>query len=311
MISLASAERVYLLAAVARYGTMTGAASALGYTVSAVSQQIRKLEKEAGQPLLHRHSRGTQLTDAGQVIVQHAEKISNQMRSLQEALDDIAGAHSGSLRMGTFPTAGSSLLPLALSRFHAEHPAIDLTVHSHRQGELITMLNNRDISMTLLWEYPDVELDLPNVDLQFLLQDPGVLVVPETHPLAGRTSVTMAELLNEAWIVRSRGHPMTDIITKVHQQGGFSPKISYEANDYLEVQAMVASGVGVSLVPRLGMTVQRRDVHVIPITDDSATRRIHLARLKDSYQSPIATAMTKLLTEVAYNLRHGPSHRVS
>lgn len=202
MISFASAERVCLLAAVARHGTMTNAAAAVGYTVSAVSQQIRKLEQEAGRTLLFRQSRGAQLTDAGQVIVDHAEMISSQMRSLQDALDDIAGAHAGSLRMGTFPTADSSLLPLALSRFHKERPEIDLSVNSHRQAELLRMLHNRDVSMTLLWEYQWAKLDLPNVDLQFLLEDPTVLAVSDTHPLAGRKRVAVPELLNETWVGR-------------------------------------------------------------------------------------------------------------
>lgn len=312
MISFASAERVYLLAAVARHGTMTKAAAAVGYTVSAVSQQIRKLEEEAGQTLLYRHSRGAQFTDAGQVIVDHAEQISSQMRSMQDALDDIAGARAGSLRMGTFPTAGSSLLPLALSRFHKEHPDIDLTVNSHRQIELLQMLHNRDVSMTLLWEYQWAKLDLPNVNLQFLLDDPTVLVVPDTHPLAGRKSVTVPELLDETWVIRSRGHPMIDVIIKASQRAGFYPKVSYEANDYLEVQAMVAIGIGISLVPKLAMTVQRNDVRIVPIKDDVPTRRILLARLKDSYQSPVDAMMTKLLIETASDLQNsGPPLTIS
>lgn len=300
-----------LLATVARHGTMTQAAAAVGYTVSAVSQQIRKLELEAGQPLLHRHSRGTQLTDAGRAVVEHAEKIGGQMRSLQDALDDIAGVRAGSLRMGTFPTAGSSLLPLALGRFHAEHPGVDLTVRSVRLAALIAMLNNRDISMTLLWEYRWAKLDLPNVDLRFLMDDPTALVVAETHPLADRSEVSVPELLDETWVVRAQGHPMIDVIIQASKQPGFYPKVAYEANDYQEVQAMVAIGVGVSLVPRLAMTVQRRDVRVIPVVGDVPTRRILLGRLKDSYRSPADIEMTNLLVEAAEGMRDGPPLTIS
>lgn len=311
MISPASAERVLLLATVARHGTMTRAAAAVGYTVSAVSQQIRKLEQEAGQPLLHRHSRGTQLTDAGRTVVEHAGKIGAEMRSLQDALDDIAGVRAGSLRMGTFPTAGSSLLPVALGRFQREHPGVDLTVRSVRQGALLAMLNSREISMSLLWDYRWAKLDLPNVDIRFLMDDPTALLVARTHPLAGRSTVSVPELLDETWVVRGHGHPMVDVIVQASKRPGFHPRIAYEANDYQEIQAMVAIGMGVSLVPRLAMTVQRRDVRVIPITGDVPTRRILLARLKDSHTAPADVKMTELLIEAAEGISRSPYLAIS
>lgn len=291
-----------LLATVAHHGTMTRAAAAVGYTVSAISQQIRKLEAEAGQPLLYRHSRGTRLTDAGKVVVEHAEQISGQMGSLQDALDDIAGVRAGSLRMGTFPTAGSSLLPLALGRFQIERPGIDLTVRSARLEPLLNMLNGREISMSLVWEYQWSKLNLPHVNLLFLMDDPTALVVADTHPLANRQSVKVSELLNENWVVRAERHPMIEAIVQSSNQVGFFPKITYEANDYQEVQAMVAIGVGVSLVPRLALTVLRSDVRVIPIAGNVPTRRILLARMRDSHPTRAENEMTRLLVETAKGL---------
>ena len=302
MIGTASAERVLLLAQVARFGTMTRAADAVGYTVSAISQQIRKLEIEAGQPLLHRHSRGILLTDAGQTVVDHAEQIRGQMKSLQDALDDIAGVRAGSLRMGTFPTAGSSLLPVAIGRFRGSHPGIDLTVRSFRLLSLIRMLNSRDISMSLLWEYRWSRLDLPDMDLLYLMDDPTDLVVSATHPLASRESVQVSELLGETWIVRADRHPMIEAIVQAANHVGFYPKVAYEANDYQEVQAMVAVGVGISLVPRLALTVLRNDVRVIPISGEVPQRRILLARMKDSPPTPAEQAMTAMLVGAARHM---------
>lgn len=302
MIGPASAERVLLLATVAHHETMTRAAAAVGYTVSAISQQIRKLEAEAGQPLLYRHSRGIRLTDAGKAVVEHADQISGQMKSLQGALDDIAGLRAGSLRMGTFPTAGSSLLPLALSRFQREHPGVELTVRSTRLMPLLNMVNGRDISMSLVWEYQWSKLDLPHMHLLFLMDDPTALVVAETHPLANRHSVKVSELLNETWVVRAERHPMIEAIVQASNQVGFFPRIAYEANDYQEVQAMVAIGVGVSLVPRLALTVLRNDVRVIPIMGNVPTRRILLARMKDSHPTRAENEMTRNLVEAAKQL---------
>ena len=302
MIATASVERVLLLASVARHGTMTRAAQAVGYSVSAISQQIHKLELEAGQPLLQRHSRGIVLTDAGQVVVAHAEQIHSQLKSLQYSLDDIAGIRAGSLRMGTFPTAGSSLLPLAISRFRSEHAGIDLSVRSFRVAALLSMLNSRDISMSLLWDYEWSRLDLPDMEVRLLLDDPTDLVVSATHPLAARDTVTVSELLDESWVVRAENHPMIDVIVHAANDVGFQPKVAYEANDYQEVQAMVAVGVGVSLVPRLALTVLRNDVRVIPLSGEVPRRRILLARVKDSHPTGAEIAMTAMLVEAADDL---------
>ncbi|WP_199185286.1 LysR family transcriptional regulator [Cryobacterium sp. Y50] len=302
MIATASVERILLFANVARHGTMTRAAQAVGYSVSAISQQIRKLELEAGQPLLQRHSRGIVLTDAGQAVLAHAEQIHSQLKSLQYSLDDIAGIRAGSLRMGTFPTAGSSLLPLAISRFRSEHAGIDLTVRSFRLAALLSMLNSREISMSLLWDYEWSRLDLPDMEVRLLLDDPTDLVVSATHPLAARDTVTISELLDESWVVRAENHPMIDVIVRAANDVGFQPKVAYEANDYQEVQAMVAVGVGVSLVPRLALTVLRNDVQVIPLSGVVPRRRILLARVKDSHPTGAEIAMTAMLVEAADDL---------
>lgn len=302
MIKPSSTERVLLLADVASFGTMTLAAEALGYSVSAISQQLRKLETEAGQPLLQRHSRGILLTDAGRAIVKHAEQIRGRLVSLQYSLDDIAGLRAGTLRMGTFPTAGSSLVPLAISKFAREHPLINLTVRSTRLDALLKMLSTRDISMTLLWDYQWSRLEAPEVEFQHLLDDPTDLVVSVSHPLASRESVAMSELLDEMWVVRTGEHPMIEVLIRAANSIGFEPRVAYEANDYQEAQAMVAVGVGIALVPRLALTVLRDDVRVIPLSGEAPQRRILLGRMKDSQPTAAESAMTTMLVDAARRL---------
>jgi DNA-binding transcriptional LysR family regulator len=310
MIGTASAERVLLLAKVAHHGTMTKAADALGYSVSAISQQLRKLEIEAGQPLLQRHSRGVFLTDAGQAVVDHAEQIQGQLRSLQHSLDDIAGVRTGSLHMGTFPTVGSSLLPAAISRFRSEHPNIELSVSSFRNQALIDRLTSREISMSLLWEYQWSRLDLPDLSLLHLMDDPTDLVVSMNHPLASRATVEVRELLDEYWVVRAERHPMIEAIVRATNHVGFYPKVAYEANDYQEAQAMVAVGLGISLVPRLALSVLRNDVRVLPLSGDVPHRRILLGRMKESRATPVEHSMTTMLVDAAKQLQ-ATTHRRS
>lgn len=302
MIGPGSAERILILATVAREHSMTAAAATAGYSVSAISQQVRKLEQEVGAPLLQRHSRGILLTDAGRAIVEHAERIQGQLTSLQRSLDDIAGLRAGSLRMGTFPTAGSSLLPAAINRFRRQFPNVELTVRSLRKAPLLTMLASREISMSLLWEYPWSRIDYPNLELIHLMDDPTDLVVSHTHPMADRETVSVSELVDEMWVIRAEKHPVVEAIVRASNRVGFEPKVAFEANDYQEAQAMVAVGIGVALVPRLALSVQRSDVKVIPLTGIVPRRRILLARVVDAGTGPAELAMVRMLLEAAQEM---------
>ncbi|WP_404287400.1 LysR family transcriptional regulator [Glutamicibacter arilaitensis] len=311
MIKPSSTERILLLADVASFGTMTLAAEALGFSVSAISQQLRKLEAEAGQPLLQRHSRGIALTDAGQAVVKHAEHIRSRLTSLQHSLDDIADLRAGSLRMGTFPTAGASLVPIAINRFAREYPRIDLTVRSARLESLLKMLANRDISMGVLWDYEWSRTDVAEIEFEHLLDDPTDLVVSVSNPLASRDSVSMSELLEETWVVRADSHPLIEVLIRAANSVGFQPNVAYEANDYQEAQAMVAVGVGIALIPRLALTVLRDDVRVIPLSGNVPQRRILLARMKDTLPTAAELAMTAMLKESARFLRAQGTRRPS
>lgn len=274
---------------------MTGAADLAGYSVSAVSQQIRKLEAEAGVPLLRRYNRGISLTDAGAAVVAHAERINNQLRSLQHAIDGISGLRAGQVRMGTFPTAGGSLLPQAISHFRANYPLIALSVKSVRKAPLMEMLNRHEITMTLLWEYPWDPIDRSNFDVTYLMDDPLDLVVSPEHPMAERLAVSVNELADEDWVIRSDNHPIVEAIIRAANKVGFEPNIAYEANDYQEAQAMVAVGMGVALIPRLALSVQRSDVRVIRLSGVIPRRTILFARPLESVPSPAERAMGETL----------------
>jgi molybdate transport repressor ModE-like protein len=304
-MSRISPERILLLVNVAHCGSMTLAAASLGQSVSAISQQIRKLEVETGHPLIERHSRGVVLTDAGRTVVEHAEQIQGRLKSLENALDDIAGLRAGSLRIGTFPTAGSSLMPLAINSFRLAHPKVSLSVSSTRLSSLLEMLNNREVTMSVLWEYPWSTLHNADLHLMHLMDDPTELVLSLSHPLAGRDNVSMTELLNELWVVRDDDHPMLEVLRRAANMGGFRPNVTYVANDYQEAQAMVAVGVGVALVPRMALTVLRDDVRVVPVLGTSTQRRILLGRLKNSTASSAEVSMADMLVDAARFLSVG------
>jgi molybdate transport repressor ModE-like protein len=292
-------RRILLLAEIERRGSITAAANALNYTVSAVSQQVSKLEAETGQLLLERHARGIWLTEAGRAVVRHAHRIDRQLRAARAELDDLAELRSGELRFGTFPTASASLLPLAVTAFRTAHPSVRLTVRSTRFAGLVEMLETREIELSLLWDYDWRRVADPDLDIIHLFDDPSDLVVAATHPLAGRTVVNLAELADEQWITRAEDHPVAEVLARSCHATGFEPRVVYKAHDYQEAQAMVAVGLGVALAPRLALTGLRTDVSVIPLGPSAPMRRILLANLRERRLSPAGSAITGIFQDLA------------
>jgi molybdate transport repressor ModE-like protein len=292
-------RRMLLLLEVARHGSLTGAARALSYTPSAVSQQIARLENEAGQPLLERHARGIYLTAAGEVVAARGEAIARQLDAAQQELSDLAELRAGRLRVGTFPTAGASLLPLAVSAYREKHPDIALTVRSARFAALRNMLDTREVEVSLLWDYAWAPVDDDALELLHLLDDPPVALVATGHHLARRRRLDLADLATEPWITRADDHPVASALARSCREAGFEPEIVFEANDYQEAQAMVAVGVGVAMAPRLTVVNMRSDVRVIPLSRPAPTRRILVARLRERPLSPAGATFLTCLREVA------------
>ncbi|WP_040926810.1 LysR family transcriptional regulator [Saccharomonospora marina] len=293
--------RLRLLAEVARHGSMTSAAAALAYTPSAVSQQIRRLESDVGQPVLDRHHRGVSLTEAGRVIVEHTLAIERNLEALRVRLDDIAGLRQGSLRLGTFPTVASSLLPLAVTGFRRAYPGVRLSVHSARLRQLLDLLDRRSVELAFLWEYEWSRITADSLELKVVTEDPTALVVAQSHRLAGRESVDVAELADESWIIRGDNHPVAEVLSRTAHAAGFEPSVAFEANDYQEAQAMVAVGMGIALAPRLALANLRADVRVLRLDGYAPSRRILLARLASRVVTPAEQAMADVILDLGRN----------
>src|SRR5947199_302235 len=151
-----SASRLRVLREVAYRGSISAAAEALSYTQSAVSQQIATLEGEARMPLLERHPRGVSLTAAGQTLVGHAEGILARLDAAEGALAAIAGMRGGRLRMASFPSAGATLMPLAVATFRAAHPDVELSLAEGEPEEIAPRLRAGELDLALLFEFRGV-----------------------------------------------------------------------------------------------------------------------------------------------------------
>ncbi len=292
-------RRLALLVEVVEQGSITAAAELMMYTPSAVSQQLRKLEQEVGQPLLNRRSRGVVPTEAGQVLADHARKIVRQMRAAQSDLDQIAGLKRGSLTIGTFPTLAGSFLPTVIRVFKKRYPAINLSVRSARFDELVADLESGTTGLCLLWDYPWSPFEDETVRVTEVFQESTVVLVARGHRLADREEITMEELRHESWIVRAEAHPVVEVLQRSAHEAGFEPTIGFLANDYQEAQAMVSVGMGVAMVPRTAVALQHPDVRVLRLGPEAPQRRVLLAQRQDKVYAPAEVAFHSTLLEVA------------
>lgn len=295
-------NQLQVLAAVAKHGTMTGAAEELLYTPSAISQQIKRLESEVRVQVLERHARGVILTEAGKLIVARAEVIQAQIQGLKNDLEDLAGARAGSLRLGVFPTFAASILPAVMIRFRAMYPNINLEIQSSREAPLRELLESREVDMTLVWDYPWNRVNDPGLVTKPLMLDRTVLLLPQSHRLAARSLVSIADLSEERWVVRAQGHPTREVIERCGEANGFKPQIAVETNDYPELQAMIAAGLGVSLCPALAIQPLRSDVVVRQVESSVPSRQISTAYATGRQPSAAQHAMTLTLEDVVTSL---------
>ncbi len=294
----ADLNRLRILAAVSRYGSMAGAASELSYTPSAVSQQIRKLESELGVALLERHARGVRLTEAGHAAVRRIESIEAQLAGLDSDLKELAGGHKGTVRFGVFPTFAASLLPEVVIGLRASHPEIRLAVHSSRISPLQDLLKSSQLDIALTWDYPWNQSSDSEFITHELLLDSTVLIVPKSHRLARRDTVEIGDLEEEEWIVRAAGHPTAELLFRCAHQAGFHPKVALEASDYQETQAMIAAGLGILMCPRLATSFLRDDVVICRLDASIPARRICTAQSRTAPMTLAHRRFQRVLTEI-------------
>jgi DNA-binding transcriptional LysR family regulator len=269
-------RRLRVLREVALRGSIAAAAESLRFTPSAVSQQLAKLELEAGVPLLERGPRSVQLTPAGWRLVEHAEVILERLAQAEAEVRELDGAPPA-LRIGANTTAAVSIVPDALVRFTAERPDIEVTVTEADPLVSLARVRVRELDLGIVFEYDHVPLPSDaRVELEQLLEEPLRIVLPSAHPAARKRVVRLGDLADETWIKstnRSSCNPFTE---RACRAAGFEPRIRFEFDDYAAMQSLVASGAGVALAPDLGLTRVNPGVAVRPLAF-GPKRRVYAA----------------------------------
>src|SRR3954451_9872762 len=246
-------RRLRVLREVAARGSFSAAAESLTYTQSAVSQQIAALEREAGTKLVDRSARGVRLTDAGRALVDHADVILARLADAETELEAMAGLRGGRLRLASFPTAGASVMPVAISRFRERHPGVELSMDLAEPDEYLPRLRagEWDIAVTNL---ATMAAEEDGVEFRHILDDPLYVALPADHRLARKRTMRLEELAEEDWMLGSqRVCPDTSIFLRSCQRAGFEPRIAFHSDDYLAIQGFVAARMGVSFIPQLAV----------------------------------------------------------
>jgi DNA-binding transcriptional LysR family regulator len=266
-----------VLREVALRGSFSAAAEALSYSQPAVSQQIARLEAQTGVKLLERQPKGIKLTPAGEALVRHTEQILAQLAHAQAELTEIASDARGKLRLVSFATAAGTIVPHAVSAFRHLRPGVQVELSIMDPPQSIPALRRGEFDVVIT-EEGGFESDIPldGLGVERLLDDVLYASLPADHPLATRRAIALTDLCEEEWmLVGLRGTCAdSNIVLRACQQAGFEPRVAYTSDDYFAIQGLVASGMGVALVPGLALASTRDDVAVRPLRGRPPYRRI-------------------------------------
>ena len=246
-------ERLQALHAVSTFGSVTGAAEALRLTPSAVSQQLGKLQRDVGQRLIEPYGRGVRLTPAGTLLAQRAHAILSEVENAESELDRQRNHVIGDLEIAGFATAARAILPQTVARLRKQHPQLKLRVSERQPDEAIRLVVAGHLDLALVNDWMNAPLVLPDgVQRALIMNDPVDLAVPADHPLAGRPSVELTELSAEPWITWPYGAICHEWLTQTLRQHGLTPEVTHTAEEHQTQLAMVAAGLGIAVMPRLG-----------------------------------------------------------
>jgi DNA-binding transcriptional LysR family regulator len=286
------------LQALAEVGSFGRAAAALGYTQSAISQQIAALERAVGARLVERPGgpRAVTLTEAGRLLLRHAESIMARLQAAHADLAALTAGEAGSLRVGTFQSVGRRVLPEVMRRYADAWPAVEIELReSHSDVELAGCVERGELDLAFV----QLPVDNPALEIIELLRDPYVLIARPDSPLAHRDRAPSLKELADLPLIGFRNCRATAILVDQLRASGREPKFVFRSDDNGTVQGLAGAGVGVALVPRLTVDENDRSVAVIELGPKIAPRLIGIARHADRYHSPAAAAFVDTARDVA------------
>ncbi|MEU3275208.1 LysR family transcriptional regulator [Saccharomonospora sp. NPDC006951] len=283
--------RLRLLRAVVATGSIRASATLLGYTPSAVSQQLASLQRETGLRLVEKAGRGIEPTSAGRTLAEETEPLFAALSHVEGVVDDLREGRTGSLSIGYFSSAGGAWLPEVVGALSTEFPELRLDLRmTDGTGEA-----HGEPDIDLLVEDP-LARHADSVEVRHLIDDPYLAVVREDDPLATRSEIPLADLAPRRWIDNEvKAGRCRQVLLSACAQAGFSPCFSVEAYDYRTAISFVETGIGVTVIPELGIGELAKGLFAIPVVAPAPVRRVVVAVKKSMAGHPAARRTVELL----------------
>ncbi|MET8470621.1 LysR family transcriptional regulator [Streptomyces sp. NPDC006422] len=290
-------QRLRALHAVSVHGTVGAAAAALGYTPSAVSQQIAKLERETRTVLLEREGRGVRLTDEALQLAETARELMAIMERAETGIEERRGVPAGRLTIAAFASAARGLLPGALADLAVRHPALDTRLSEVDPHLSVDLVAKGAVDLVVAHDWDIAPLPAPaGVEQAVIGDDLCDLVVPAGHPLVGRKAVRREELGGERWVSQPPGRVCHDWLLRTMRAAGFEPLIAHQAEENPTLAALVAAGLGIAVLPRLGRGTLPDGVVAVRL-DPVPRRRLYALWRGGTARRPAVRAAVEALRE--------------
>ncbi len=286
----------YLLA-LADHKHFGRAAAACFVSQPTLSTQIKKLEEELGVVLVERAPRKVMLTPAGRDVADRARRIVSEVEEMKEGARRSQDPEAGTVRLGLFPTLGPYLLPHVIPRIRERFPNLELLLVEEKSDVLLSRLHEGKLDAALL----ALPIHDEQLHSQFLFEEPFLLAVPESHPLAQRDSLSLNELSNQKLLLLEDGHCLREQALEVCRLSGAKEKSEFRATSLETLRQMVAANVGMTLLPMLAVkppVVQSQNIHLLGFSDSHPSRQIAMLWRRSSAMAGFLLALSRVFSEL-------------
>ncbi len=282
-------------------GSLRAAATSLGYSPSAVSQQISSIERLCGVPLLERSSRSIRPTAAGTQLARLATRILSELDSVEEEMRAFASSERGRLHVGSFWSAGYRLVPAVLLEILQGRPDVDLRYEEGDWHEVLPQVLDGGLDIAVVAQYGTVPRSYPSeIEARLILEEPLYLLLPSDHRLAKRQEIRVSDLADERWICAPDETDAAGSLHHICAAAGFRPEIIFRTDDYKLPFELVRNGLGVAIVPQLAIP-ESWDVSLIRLANPTHVRKVYLVhRAVDT--NPLIRSAEAALRRAATNV---------
>ena len=262
--------QVEAFAQVSTHHSFSRAGEALQLTQPSITARIQSLERELGEELFERGSRGVKLTDAGKAFLPYVERLLQTLREGRDAVGEVRQGQKGTLRLGSAPTISTYVLPRILNAFCRQYSGVDVIIRTGRSEQVLGMLLADDVQVGLVRS-----LTNPDVETIDLYEDEIVLVAHPGHEFAANGRATVSEAAAEPIVLFDRGSSYYGLIHNFFRQAGVIPNVAMELDSLEATKRMVEEGLGIALVPLV--TIERElkagTLVKIDLTDAASIKR--------------------------------------